>query len=339
MQLPETGHDPVLLAECMEWLAPAPGKTFVDCTLGRGGHSAAIAPLLSPGGTLIGLDYDPRNLEYAGARVRKILETPPREMPVGMPHVEALPGEGASGAGESLAPSPATTPTTLRLFHANFAEIEAAMKAAGIAQVDGILADLGISTNQLFEEAYGLSFTNNVPLDMRLDPRQRLSAADIVNRWPEQKIADTLYQMADERFSRRIARKIVEVRRGSPINTTEHLADLVRSCIPPVRVRDRSTAIDPATRTFLALRMAVNGEMDNLDRLLAVSPKLLRPGGRIAIISFHSTEDRRVKQAFRSAEQTGQLKVLTSRPLIPSDNETANNPRARSAKLRVAEKA
>ena len=326
MQLPETGHDPIMVAETIEWLRAAPGKVVVDCTLGRGGHSSAIAPLLQPGGLLIGLDYDPRNLEYAGKRLAGL-------------------GLGASGLGndntgssspQTPAPKPQTPP--FRLFHANFAEIEDALELAGVQQIDGILADLGISTNQLFEEAYGLSFTNNVPLDMRLDPRQSLSARTIINTWPEQKIADLLYQLADERFSRRIARKIVEVRRGSPIITTEHLADLVRSCIPPARVRDRSIAIDPATRTFLALRMAVNGEMGNLDRLLAVSPKLLRPGGRIAILTFHSTEDRRVKQAFRSAEQTGQLKVLTSRPLSHSDEEIAANPRARSAKLRVAEK-
>jgi len=326
MDLPPTGHDPIMVPEIIDWLRPAPGKVIVDCTLGRGGHSSAIAPLLQPGGTLIGLDYDPRNLEYAGERLKGL-------------------GLGASGLGEENVPSSPQAPSPepqaplpFRLFHANFAEIEDALEAAGIEQVDGILADLGISTNQLFEETYGLSFTNNVPLDMRLDPRQSLSARTIINTWPEQKIADLLYQLADERFSRRIARKIVEVRRGSPINTTEHLADLVRSCIPPSRVRDRSVAIDPATRTFLALRMAVNGEMDNLDQLLAVSPKLLRPGGRIAILTFHSTEDRRVKQAFRSAEQTGQLKVLTSRPLTPSESEISANPRSRSAKLRVAEK-
>lgn len=325
MQLPETGHDPVMLAECLDWLRPAAGKTIVDCTLGRGGHSAAIVPLLSPGGLLIGLDYDPRNLAYAGERLKGL-------------GLWALGLDEESLPSSPKAQSPKPEARSFRLFHGNFAELPDVLKELNITHVDGILADLGISTNQLFEEAYGLSFTNNVPLDMRLDPRQRLSAADIVNRWPEEKIADSLYQMADERFSRRIARKIVEVRRGTPINTTEHLADLVRGVVPPVRGKDRSIAIDPATRTFLALRMVVNGEMDNLDRLLVLAPKLLRPGGRIAIISFHSTEDRRVKQAFRSAEQTGHMKVLTSRPLTPTDDETRSNPRARSAKLRVAEK-
>jgi 16S rRNA (cytosine1402-N4)-methyltransferase len=299
MELPETGHDPVMLDEVLQYLAAAPGKTIVDCTVGRGGHSEAIAKAVAPGGLLLGLDYDPLNLDYARARVGDL---------------------------------PA------RFFHANFAEVDDALGAAEIPAVDGILADLGISTNQLFEENYGLSFSRDVPLDMRLDPRSRLDAKQIVNTWPEQQIADLLYQLADERFSRRIARKIVEVRKRSPINTTEHLAELVRGVVPPPRPGRgrRSTEIDPATRTFLALRMAVNGEMQNLERLLTIAPLLLKPGGVLAIISFHSTEDRLVKQAFRSAEQTGQLEVLTSKPLVPSDAEVARNPRSRSAKLRVA---
>lgn len=299
MELPATGHDPVLLDEVLHWLAPHPGGVYVDCTTGRGGHSEALARRVAPGGTVISLDVDPLNLDFARQRLSDL---------------------------------PA------RLFHANFAEIDDALDSAGIEQVDGILADLGISTNQLFDRAYGLSFTNDVPLDMRLDPRGSLTAKAIVNTWPEQRIADLLYQLADERFSRRIARKIVETRRQTPINTTEHLAELVRGVVPPSRVRNQAVAIDPATRTFLALRMAVNGELHNLERLLKVAPALLRPGGRFAIISFHSTEDRVVKQAFRSAEQTGQLKVLTSKPLVPTEAEIARNPRSRSAKLRVAEK-
>jgi 16S rRNA (cytosine1402-N4)-methyltransferase len=301
MDLPATGHDPVMLNEVIEHLAPSPGEIVVDCTVGRGGHSEALARAVAPDGLLVGLDYDPRNLDFARQRL------------------DGLP---------------------VRLFHANFSEVDDALEEAGVEHVDGILADLGISTNQLFEQHYGLSFSREAPLDMRLDPRNRTSAREIVNKWGEQKIADLLYHLADERFSRRIARKIVEVRTRTPINTTEHLADLVRSVVPAPRGgRGRSSVeIDPATRTFLALRMAVNGEMDNLERLLAVAPRFLKPGGRLAIISFHSTEDRLVKHVFRSAEQTGQLKVLTSKPLTPSDPEIAANPRARSAKLRVAER-
>ncbi|MBC7785055.1 MAG: 16S rRNA (cytosine(1402)-N(4))-methyltransferase RsmH [Burkholderiales bacterium] len=299
MDIPTTGHDPVLLPEILEHLALKPGAVAVDCTTGRGGHTQALASAVGASGTILALDYDPRNLEFAKQRL------------------EGLP---------------------VRFFHANFSELDAALAAAGISEVDGILADLGISTNQLFEREYGLSFSVDQPLNMRLDPRGRTSAKTIINSWPEEKIANLLFQLADERFSRRIARKIVEARKQSPINTTEHLAELVRSVVPHVRSKGRSVEIDPATRTFLALRMAVNGEMENLERLLKIAPKFLKSGGRIAIISFHSTEDRLVKQAFRSAEQTGVLKVITSKPLVPSDAEISANPRSRSAKLRVAQK-
>lgn len=301
MDLPATGHDPVLLAEVLDALRVTPGKLFVDCTTGRGGHAKAVAERLSSGGQLIALDVDPVNLAYARERLG------------------VLPA---------------------RFFHANFAELPAALAAAGVVRVDGILADLGISTNQLFEPSYGLSFARDTPLDMRLDPRLPQTAADIVNRWPEQKIADSLFQLADERFSRRIARKVVEVRRTSPINTTEHLADLVRSVVPPVRSKSgrRSPEIDPATRTFLALRMLVNRELENLQALLVAAADCLKPGGRLAIISFHSTEDRVVKQTLKQSDEAGRLKLVTRKPLVPSEDEIRTNPRSRSAKLRVAEK-
>ena len=286
--------------EVLSALLPGPDRTVVDCTVGRGGHSALIA---ATGATLVGLDYDPKNLDYAATRLATHDGRPPP-----------------------------------RLFHANFAEIRDALTSAGVGPVDGILADLGISTNQLFDTAYGLSFAADAPLDMRLDPRGRLTAKQIVNNWSEQKIADTLYALADERFSRRIARKIVEVRKRSPIQRTEELAGLVRDVLPRVKSWKAATEIDPATRTFMALRMAVNGEYENLERFLKDAPDLLKPAGRIAVISFHSTEDRLVKQAFRSAEQTGRLKVITSRPLTPTEAEIARNPRSRSAKLRIAER-
>ena len=300
MEIPATGHDAVLLDEVLESLNLAQGKTIVDCTLGRAGHSSAIAPHLGQAGLLIGLDADPRNLEFAQKRL-------------------------------------ADAPCRYRLFHANFAELQDVMDEVRLPGVDGILADLGLSTNQLFDPQYGLSFAAPMPLDMRIDPRTPRSAADLVNQLPEEELANVLYNLADERYSRRIARKIGDARRISPINTTDRLAELVRSAIPakygpPER-------IDPATRTFMALRMAVNDEVGNLRRLLEQSPKFLNPGGRLAVISFHSVEDRLVKQAFRSAEQTGLLKVLTKKPLIAAPKELAANPRSRSAKLRVAEKA
>jgi 16S rRNA (cytosine1402-N4)-methyltransferase len=299
---PPAGHDPVLLDEVLQLLNAQPGRTILDCTLGRGGHSSAIANRLAPGGTLIAIDADPRNLEFASERVR---------------------GSAASGV-------------ATRFFHANFAELDDVLDAAGIDKVDGILADLGLSTNQLFDEQYGLSFAQPMPLDMRIDPRITKTAADLVNTMREEDLANVLYELAQEHYSRRIARKIADARRVSPINTTDRLADLVRSAIP--KRGGAPEKIDPATRTFMALRMAVNREVENLADLLEQAPRRLRPGGRLAVISFHSTEDRLVKQAFRSAEQTGLLAVVTKKPLSPTDDELARNPRSRSAKLRVAEK-
>jgi len=299
MDLPSTGHDPVLLDEVLKLLNPQPGQTFIDCTLGRAGHSSVIAKHLDQSGLLIGLDADPRNLEYAQAQLK-------------------------------------SAPCTVRLFHANFAELEDVLTEVGTPGVHGILADLGISTNQLFDEQYGLSFAQHMPLNMRLDPRIEQSAQEIVNTFREEDLANLLFDLAQERFSRRIARKIVEARRQAPITTTERLADLVRQAIP-----SRGGApekIDPATRTFMALRMAVNDEIGNLTKLLRQAPQHLLPGGRFGVISFHSTEDRVVKQAFRSAEQTGQIRLITKKPVSPADAETARNPRSRSAKLRVIER-
>jgi 16S rRNA (cytosine1402-N4)-methyltransferase len=307
MEVPATGHDAVLLDEVLDSLQPAPKrpdskKTIVDCTLGRAGHSSAIASSIGSDGLLIGLDADPRNLEFAQSRL------------------QSLPAGHAA----------------FRLFHANFSELNDVLKIACVPRVDGILADLGLSTNQLFDPQYGLSFAAPMPLDMRIDPRTRRSAADLVNNLPEEELANVLYNLADERYSRRIARKIGDARRQSPIISTDRLADLVRAAIP--KKFGPPDRIDPATRTFMALRMAVNDEVGNLQRLLEQAPKFLHPGGRLVIISFHSVEDRLVKQAFRSAEQTGLLKVITKKPITATEAELARNPRSRSAKLRVAER-
>jgi 16S rRNA (cytosine1402-N4)-methyltransferase len=299
MDLPTTGHDAVLLNEVLNSLQVDPGKTIVDCTMGRAGHASAIAERLGSTGLLIGVDADPRNLEFAKSRLDQI----------STPH---------------------------RLFHANFSELGEVLKLTNHPRVDGILADLGLSTNQLFDPQYGLSFQTPMPLDMRIDPRTRKSAADLVNTLPEEDLANVLYNLADERYSRRIARKITEARRQSPINTTDRLADLVRDAIP--RKPGPPDRIDPATRTFMALRMAVNDEVGNLKRLLEQAPGFLTAGGRLVIISFHSVEDRMVKQALRLCEQTGQMQVITKRPVIASEQELARNPRSRSAKLRVAER-
>ena len=288
-----------MLPEVLAHLAPSLGQTFVDCTTGRAGHALAVAQRLGSRGLLIGLDADPRNLQFAADRLKE-------------------------------------APCQVRLFHANFAKLSEVLKEAGNPPVHGLLADLGISTNQLFDPAYGLSFDHEMPLDMRLDPDLPENAADLINKLPENELANVLYELAQERYSRQIARKIVETRRLSPIKDTEALAELVRSAIPR---RGRPTErIDPATRTFLALRMAVNREMENLQALLKQAPAALAVGGRMAVISFQSMEDRLVKQAFRSLEQTGVMTVVTKKPLSPADDEIARNPRSRSAKMRVAMK-
>ena len=301
---PQHGHEPVLTQEVLHWLDPQPGQTIVDCTLGRGGHAELIAERLGPAGLLIALDADPRNLDYAQRRL-------------------------------------AQAPCRLHLVHANFSRLGEVLDEAGEPLVNGILADLGVSTSQLLDPAYGLSFSANpdAPLDMRLDPDLPQSAADLLRIWPEKQIADVLYSLGQERYSRRIARKIVEKRRRQPIKTVGQLAELVRSCLPrPKRPRGRgtSTSIDPATRTFMALRMAVNRETEALASLLAEAPRRLAQDGRLVVISFHSGEDRLVKQAFRATSLQGVLEVLTKKPVTPGEEELARNPRSRSAKLRAA---
>ena len=301
-ELPDHGHEPVLPAETLQYLDPRPGETVVDCTLGRGGHAALIAERLGPSGLLIGLDADPRNLEYARDRL-------------------------------------AGAPCRLHLAYANFSRLGPVMVDAGVERADAILADLGVSTNQLLDAGYGLSFSadEDVPLDMRLDPDLPDSAADLLRRWDEKTIANVLYSLAQERYSRRIARKIVETRRRRPIKTVAELAQLVRGCVPRQRRGPRAPApIDPATRTFMALRMAVNRELDVLAALLAEAPQRLAPGGRFVVISFHSGEDRLVKQAFRDAAGLGRLEVMTKKPVTPGEEELDRNPRSRSAKLRAA---
>ena len=299
MDLPKTGHDPVLLNEILELMNLRPGAVVADCTLGRGGHARAIADRVAPDGVLLALDADPRNLEFARSQL-------------------------------------AASPSRIRFFHANFSELADVLSEAAISHVDAVLADLGISTNQLFEDEYGMSFARPMPLDMRIDPRTRRSAANLVNELSETELANVLYNLAQERYSRRIARKIADARRLSPIMTTDRLAELVRSAVPSRG--GAPSKIDSATKTFMALRMAVNQEVENLSALLEQAPRLLCQGGRVAVISFQSTEDRMVKQAFRSAEQAGLLQVVTKKPITPSDEELARNPRSRSAKLRVGEK-
>jgi len=311
------GHDPVLMTQVLDAIFPAgrSPKVVVDCTLGRAGHASAILHRLAPSALLIGIDKDPRNLEFAARRL--------------------------SAATHSI---PATQLAKHRLIHANFTNLQDVLRHVDVVQVDAILADLGVSTNQLFDDRYGLSFATDAPLDMRLNPDDPISAADLVNRMAEKELADLIYLNADERYSRRIARKIVEARAASPINTTKRLADLVRSVVPVHRPvgnrtrRSRQPTIDPATRTFMALRMRVNKEVECLESFLKIAPSTLAEGGRLAVISFHSTEDRIVKHMFRTLASSPQFTLINKKPVEPNESEVEQNPRSRSAKMRVLER-
>ncbi|MBN9118040.1 MAG: 16S rRNA (cytosine(1402)-N(4))-methyltransferase RsmH [Planctomycetes bacterium] len=289
-------HASVLPAETLELLDPRPGETWVDCTVGGGGHTRLIAERVGPTGRVIGLDQDPTMLALARPRV-------------------AGPRDGTEGPVE--------------LVHANFDQLAEVLAARGLAQVDGVFADLGFSSDQLAEAARGLSFREDGPLDMRLDPTAGATAADVVNTMSEPALADVFWEYGEERHSRRVAKRIVERRQTQPFATTGDLANVVRSCVP------RSGGIDPATRVFQALRIAVNDELGALDRLLAALPAVVKPGGRAGIISFHSLEDRRAKHAFRTA---GVWRLVNKKPVEAGAEEIARNPRARSAKLRVAVK-
>ena len=292
-------HAPVLVDETLDLLAPRPGQTVLDCTLGRGGHAQPLIAAIAPGGRFVGLDLDAQNLAYAQHR---------------------------------LQPAAAHADVTMSLVHADFRHARAVLDDLGITRVDALLADLGFASSQMDEPTRGFSFAQDGPLDMRLNPDSDTTAEELVNTLPERELADLIYAYGEERLSRRIARKIVETRRVGPIQTTSALAELVRRAYGP---RARRMRIDPATRTFMALRIAVNDELTALDALLASLPTLLADRGRAAVISFHSLEDRRVKQAFlRYAQQAG-ARRLTRKPLTAGETERHANPRARSAKLRA----
>ena len=288
---PTPVHRPVLLEEVVAWLAPVEGSILVDGTVGAGGHASALARLVGPSGRLIGLDRDPEMLALAEAKV------------------EGLP---------------------VTLVNASYANLGDVLDRLEVDAVDGIVLDLGLSSDQLAWPHRGFSFAEDGPLDMRFDPRTRESAADLVNDLDEKELADLIFEYGEERHSRRIAKRIVEARRVEPIVTTARLAEVVRKGVP-----GKWGAIDPATRTFQALRIAVNDELEGLDQFLLEVANYLKPGGKAAIISFHSLEDRRVKHSFRDDPA---LTVLTRKPVAATDEELATNPRARSAKLRVAQR-
>jgi len=302
----DPGHTPVLLNEVLSFLdldRERPGLRVLDCTLGRGGHAEHIIPRIGPGGSYLGLDLDPGNLGFAKDRLAPIAED----------------------AGVAL-----------HLDNLSFAAAEQALRQAEIESVDVVLADLGFASNQVDDPNRGLSFRHDGPLDMRLDPNGPTTAADLVNRLGETELADIIYRFGDERLSRRIARKIVQERASRPISTTLELAEICRRAYGP-RANPRHRArIDPATRTFQALRIAVNGELEALDTLLRRLPRVVDEDGLVGIISFHSLEDRPVKRALQDAEKKGRFKRVTRKPVPATQEETRRNPRSRSAKLRVA---
>ncbi len=292
----EPRHEPVLAAEVVELLAPGKGGLFVDCTVGLGGHAQAL--LDAGAARVLGLDRDPNALAIARVTLARFGDR-------------------------------------VELVHADYRDLARLLDERSVAGVNGALADLGVSSMQLDSEGRGFSFRRDEPLDMRMDQSRGETAADLLRTSAEDDIANAIFQFGEERYSRRVARAIVNARQDRPIVTTGQLAAIVRRAVPH-RGYQR---IDPATRTFQGLRIWVNRELDGMDAFLAsVAGRLLR-GARLAVITFHSLEDRVVKHTFRALEKTGEsLRVLTRRPLAPGDEEIDRNPRARSAKLRVIER-
>ena len=307
----EPKHVSVLLSECIEALCIKPDGIYVDGTLGLGGHSSEIAKRLTTG-LLIGIDRDETAIERAGARLA--------------PYGERV-----------------------RLVHGNFSDVASILDRLGIDAVDGMLFDLGVSSPQLDEAHRGFSYMKDAPLDMRMDGSASLSAHDVVNTWPEERLRRILYDYGEERYAPRIAAAIVRARQERPIETTLALVEIIRSAMPAAALREKQ---HPAKRSFQAIRIAVNDELGAVQTMMDTAPDRLRSGGRLAVISFHSLEDRIVKNGIRRREDgctcprdfpvctcgfVQTLKSVSRKPILPSPEEQAANPRARSAKLRVAE--
>ena len=308
----EYKHYSVLLNECMEALDIRPDGIYVDGTLGMGGHSEQIAQRLTTG-RLIAIDRDSMALERAGKRLA--------------PYADRI-----------------------TFVHGNFRELPRLLRENGVDKADGMLFDLGVSSPQLDEAERGFSYMADAPLDMRMDKSETVTAWNVVNEWPEEKLKRILYDFGEERYAPRIAAAIAERRKSSPLNTTAELVDVIRGAMPAAALREKQ---HPAKRSFQAIRIAVNDELDAVSELMENAVGLLNSGGRLAVISFHSLEDRIVKNAVASREHgctcprdfpvctCGFVQTLTSvtrKPILPSEAELAENPRSRSAKLRVAER-
>ena len=305
-------HVPVMLRECIEGLAIRPDGVYLDGTLGRGGHSEAIARRLTEG-RLIGIDRDPQAIREAGARLA----------PFG---------------------------DRVTLVHGRFSELKRILGELGIAAVDGMLFDLGVSSPQLDDTARGFSYRTDAPLDMRMDPGAGLTAFQVVNEWPADRLKKILYEYGEERYAPAVAAAICRSRKDAPVQTTLQLADIVRRALPPQALREKQ---HPAKRTFQAIRIAVNDELTEVAEMMDAAPDLLNEGGRLCVISFHSLEDRIVKNAIASREKgctcprefpvcvcgfKQTLRSVTRKPIQPTEEETEANPRARSARLRIAQR-
>jgi len=310
----QVGHVPVLLKEAIDFLAVQRGGTYLDATVGLGGHSLEIAKRLGAPGHLIGFDKDPKALQIAAKKLAvRYSSFADREVP-----------SEQRSANDDQRDWP-----TVTLIQGSFADLANSEQRT---TYDGILADLGVSSLQLEDAARGFSFQADGPLDMRMNPMSGSTAEQVVNRISERELADVIYEFGEERRSRRIARAIV---RSRPIQTTKQLADVISAAARPMNAAERR--IHPATRTFQALRIFVNRELDDLKALLEAAPRVLKPGGRLVVISFHSLEDRIVKDALRTGKDK-YFRLLTKKPVTASEEEIASNPRARSAKMRAAER-
>ena len=309
----EFQHAPVLLHECIEALDIKPDGIYLDGTLGGAGHSREIASRLSEHGMLIGVDRDPAALQAAGERL-------------------------------------STAKARILLVHENFQNLRDILNQAGVERIDGMLFDLGVSSPQLDEAERGFSYMNDAPLDMRMNPEDRLSAYEVVNDWPQEELKRILFEYGEERYAPLIAAAIVRERAKKPIETTLELAGIIRSAMPAQALREKQ---HPAKRSFQAIRIAVNDELGAVERMMEAAPDLLNPGGRLAVITFHSLEDRIVKNAMQTAAKgcicppsfpvcvcgrKPSVRILTKKPITSQPEELDENPRARSAKLRVAEK-
>ncbi len=293
-------HEPVLVDEILFWLQCKPGGAYVDCTLGYAGLATRILHRTAPDGILVGIDRDAAALEESRTRLHSVM-------------------------------------SRVHLRHGNFSELKALVAQVGLQQVDGVIFDLGVSSPQLDRPERGFSFRDDGPLDMRMDQREGHTAADLIRDVPETELADLIYQFGEERYSRRIARAIVQARMRGAIGTTRELAAVVERAVP---ASYRHGRIHCATRTFQALRIAVNRELDVLEPALRDAVDIVAPGGRVCAVSFHSLEDRIVKHTFRAlANGPGaSVRVLTKKPVLASESERDHNPRSRSAKLRVVER-